>query len=123
MLHDEADGIAAFATAEAFINFFGWGNGKRRRFFIMKRAESEVAGAPLFQLHKPADHIHNVDAAEYLLYGILRDQYLRGCNLTKAILNPDSLTHRSRGFAEVRFFGTSFSLLPCARSNHRIKAT
>ena len=40
----------------------------------MKRAEAKVVGASFFQLHKWTHDLHDVDAAEYLLYGILWDQ-------------------------------------------------
>ena len=74
MLHDEADGIAAFATTKTFINLFAWRYRKRRGFFIVKRAQAQVAGTPFFQFYKLADNINNIDATEYLLYGILTYQ-------------------------------------------------
>ena len=42
----------------------------------MKRAEAEVAGTSLFQLYEFSYHINNVDAAKYLLYGILTYQFV-----------------------------------------------
>lgn len=72
MLHQKADGIAAFATTKTFINFFGRRNRERRSPFVMKRAETKVISASFFQFHKAADHINNIDATENLLYGILR---------------------------------------------------
>jgi hypothetical protein len=38
----------------------------------MKRAEPEVIGAAFFKFHEASDHINNINAAEYLLYRILR---------------------------------------------------
>ena len=43
----------------------------------MKRAEAEVIGAPLFQFYKTTNHINNINAAKYLLYGILGDHSLK----------------------------------------------
>jgi hypothetical protein len=74
MLHEKADGIATPATAKAFINFFRRRNRKRGRLFIVKGAESEIIGSAFFQFHKPADDLGDVDAAEYLLYRLLRNQ-------------------------------------------------
>ena len=42
----------------------------------MKRAEAEVTGAPLFQLYEFTHHLNNVDAAKYLLYGVLTYQFV-----------------------------------------------
>jgi hypothetical protein len=75
MLHEEADGIAAAPATEAFVYFLGRGNGEGRRFFVVKRAEAKIVGAALFQLHKPADDLRNVNTAEDLLYGLLGDQF------------------------------------------------
>ena len=37
----------------------------------MKRAEANIVGAPFFKFNKWAHYLHNIYAAEYLLYGIL----------------------------------------------------
>ena len=42
----------------------------------MKRAEAEVIGAAFFQFYKTTDHIDNINAAQYLLYGVLRNHGL-----------------------------------------------
>ena len=76
MLHDEADSVAAFAATETLIDFFGGRNGKGWRLFIMKRTQAEVAGAPFFQFYKLSDYINDIDAAQYLLYGILTYQFI-----------------------------------------------
>ena len=39
----------------------------------MKRAEAEIVGTSFLELYKPADHINDVKAAKYLLYGVLGD--------------------------------------------------
>lgn len=74
MLHEKADGIAAFAAAKAFVNLFNRRNSERRRFFIVKRAQPKIVNAPLLQLYKPAYDLYYVNAALDLLYGLLGDQ-------------------------------------------------
>src|SRR5687767_15992037 len=74
MLHQEADGIAAAAATKTFIDLLGGGNGKRRSFFVVKRTESQVIGASFLQFYKAAHDIDDIYTAEYLLYGLLRDQ-------------------------------------------------
>jgi hypothetical protein len=70
MLHYKADGIAAAATAKTFIYFFAGRNSKRRSFLVMKRAKAKIIGTSLFQFYKAPYHIHDVNPAKYLLYGI-----------------------------------------------------
>ena len=77
MLHQKTDGVTAFTTPKTFIDFFGRRNGKRRRPFIMKRTEAKVIGPPFLQLYKTTNDIHNINAAENLLYGILGNQNSR----------------------------------------------
>ena len=74
MLHYEADAIAAFTATKTFIDLLAWRHGKGRSFFIVKRAEAKVVGTSFFQLNEITHHINNIDAAEYLLYGILTYQ-------------------------------------------------
>ena len=74
MFHQEADGVAAAATAKAFVNFFCRRNGKRWRFLIVKRTKAEVVGSSFLQLHKATDYIDDIEPAKNLLYGVLRDQ-------------------------------------------------
>jgi len=71
MFHQKTDGIATAAATKAFIDFFGRGNSEGRSFFIMKRAEPKVIGASAFELYEAANHIYNVQSAEYLLYRCL----------------------------------------------------
>ena len=77
MLHEEADGVAAFTASKALVNFFGRGYGERWCFFVVKWALSEVVYATLFKPYKAADHLHDIDPAKYLLYGMLTYQMLR----------------------------------------------
>ena len=72
MLHDKADGIAAGAATKAFIDLFAGRYGEGGRLLIMKRAQAKVVGAPFFQFNEGAHNIHNINAAEDLLYGVLR---------------------------------------------------
>ena len=76
MLHDEADGISALTATKAFIDLLTWRHSERRSFFIVERAKAKVAGAAFFQLDKLTYHINNINAAEYLLYGILAYQFV-----------------------------------------------
>jgi len=39
----------------------------------VERAQAKITGAPFFQFYELANHIKDIDAAEYLLYGILGD--------------------------------------------------
>ena len=48
----------------------------------MKRAEANIIGASFPQLHKRTHDLYDIDAAEYLLYGILCDQLIKGCKVT-----------------------------------------
>jgi hypothetical protein len=76
MLHQKTDGVAAAAAAKTFLNFLGWRYGKRGSLFIVKGAQAKMISASFFQFYKTPDHINNIKAAEYLLYGILRNHYL-----------------------------------------------
>jgi hypothetical protein len=42
-LHDEVDGIAAFATTEAFAHSTSWGDRERGSFIVVKWTQSFVA--------------------------------------------------------------------------------
>ena len=51
----------------------------------MKRAEAKIAGASFFQLNEFTYYINNIDAAKYLLYGILTYQFVYlFCTISKA---------------------------------------
>ena len=81
MLHQKADGIATAAATKALVNFFGGRNGERGGFFVVKRAQTEVVHAPLFQLHETAYDINDINATLDLLYGVLCDQALLDAGL------------------------------------------
>jgi hypothetical protein len=72
MLHEEFDGVATGTTTEAFVDLLAGRDGKRRAFFVMKRAEAKIVGTPLFQFNEIADDLYNVNAGKDLLYGLLR---------------------------------------------------
>ena len=74
MLHHKADGIATFATAETLINLLARRYAERRRFFIVKRAVTNVIGTSFFQFHKFANNLNDVYAVGNLLYGGLGNQ-------------------------------------------------
>ena len=40
----------------------------------MKRAEAKIVGSSFFQLDKTPDYLDDIEAAKYLLYGILGNQ-------------------------------------------------
>jgi hypothetical protein len=91
MFHQKADGIATPAATETFIYFLCRGNGKGGSFFIVKRTETQVIGSPFFQFHKSPDDLCDIDPAQDLLYGLLRNQVLVFSvefNLKKASLQP-----------------------------------
>jgi hypothetical protein len=82
MFHQKRNGVATLAATKTFENFFGRRNGERWRPFVMKRAVSEVVGAPLFKLNKATYYIYNVKAGKNLLYGSLR--YHEASNIARA---------------------------------------
>ena len=74
MLHEETDGVATAAAAEALVDLFGRRYREGRGLLIVERAEAKVVGAPFLELDEAADDLDDVDAAEDLLYGVLGDQ-------------------------------------------------
>ena len=74
MLHDEADGVAAFAAPETFVNLLSRRYSKRWGFFVVEWAKSQVVCTSFLQPHKPANDINNINLAQYFLYGLLCDQ-------------------------------------------------
>ena len=74
MLHQKSNGVAALSATKTFVNFFYRGNSERRAFFIVKGAKAEVVGPSFFELYKRTDDINDINAALYLLYGLLTDQ-------------------------------------------------
>jgi hypothetical protein len=74
MLHQERDGITAFAAAKTFENFFGGRNRERWRSLVVKGTVAQIVGAAFFQLDKRTDDFNNIEPRKDLLYGVLCDQ-------------------------------------------------
>jgi hypothetical protein len=62
MVHEETNGIAIFATAEAMKKLFGGADCEAGRFFAVKWAEPHEIGATFFQLNKTANDLHHINA-------------------------------------------------------------
>ena len=69
MLHNEVDGIASFAAAEAFVDTLGGGYVEGGGFLVVERAEADVVRASLFQADAIGDDVLYVGCVTYLLYG------------------------------------------------------
>lgn len=74
MLHQKADGIAAFAAAKALVYLFGRRNSERRCFFVVKRTEAKIIGTSFFETNKCTDNFYYIYPRLDLLYGMLTDQ-------------------------------------------------
>ena len=85
MLHHKTDGIAAFATAKAFINLFAVRHAERRCLLIVKRAVANVIGTSFFQFHKFTHYLNDVNAVGNLLYGGWRNQIFWGSGLIRLL--------------------------------------
>ena len=60
IFHQKGKHIPARSAAEAVVHLLGTGNGKGRRFFIMKWAKPEVIGPLLLQVDITGNHVHNI---------------------------------------------------------------
>jgi hypothetical protein len=67
MLHQEADGVAMHAAAEAVIELLGRADRERGRLLAMERAQAHEIGAGLAQLHVAPDDLHDVGACDQFL--------------------------------------------------------
>ncbi len=67
MLHQETDGRAVRAAAEAVIELLGRADGKRRAFLVMKRAQPHEIRAAFLQLDKTSHHVDDIDAVQQVL--------------------------------------------------------
>ena len=63
MFHQEADGISTASAAKTFVDFFYRRYGKRRCFFIVKGAETEIVRSSFLEFYKSADDFGNIDPA------------------------------------------------------------
>jgi hypothetical protein len=77
MLHQEADGVAVLAAAEAVVELLARADRERGRLFPVEGAQPHVIGAALLQLHVPADDLHHVGPREQLLDERLGDGHTR----------------------------------------------
>ncbi len=71
MLHDKMYGITTLATTEAFENAFGRRHGKRRRFFVVERTQTEQIHPAFLQGNKIAHHILYLCGFGNAVYGRL----------------------------------------------------
>jgi hypothetical protein len=67
MLHQEADGVAMRAAAEAVIELLGRVDAEARRFFAVEGAQPHVVGAAALELDVAADDLDDVDARQQVL--------------------------------------------------------
>ena len=74
VVHDEAEGIAAGAAAEAVVELLVRADGERGGLFLVERAAGAVVLAGLLQLDARAHHIDDVGAVEQVIDEGLRDQ-------------------------------------------------
>ena len=71
LLHDEMHRITSFAAPETFENSLGWRNGKRRRFFIVKRTQTDHVHPAPAQCNVIGHHIDYLCSIVYPVYGSL----------------------------------------------------
>src|SRR5437773_9500781 len=71
--HQETDGVAVHAAAEAVIELLRRAHAEGRCLFVMERAEAEVVGAALLELDVARDHVHDVHPIEQVLLERLGD--------------------------------------------------
>ncbi len=67
VFHQEVDGVAMLAAAEAVVELLGGADRERRRLLGVERAQSHEIGPPLLELYVAADDLHDVDARKQLL--------------------------------------------------------
>ncbi|MCY1512266.1 hypothetical protein D9M68_467200 [compost metagenome] len=74
VVHDEAEGVAAGAAAEAVIELLVRADAEGWRLFVMEGAACGVVLAGLFQLHARADHFDYVGAVQQVVDEALGDE-------------------------------------------------
>src|SRR5450759_2181431 len=67
MLHDKAYCCAMHTTTEAMVKLLGLTDGKRGRFFVMKRAASNVICTGFFKGHIALNDVHDVETIKQIL--------------------------------------------------------
>src|SRR5437867_12280881 len=76
LAHDEAEGVAPDATAEAVENALSRIDRERRCFLGMERAEPLPVGSGLAKVHEPADEVDDVDGGSDVVEQGLRILHL-----------------------------------------------
>ena len=77
VLHDEVDGVAALAAAEALVDASCGRDYERRRLLLMKRTACLIVDALAFERNILADDIDDIGGGIYPVYGFAID-HLRG---------------------------------------------
>ncbi|CAH1906414.1 conserved hypothetical protein [Candidatus Nitrotoga sp. HW29] len=67
MLHDKPYSRAMRATAKAVIKLLTLTDGKRRGFFVVKRAAGNIITTCFFKWNVTLDYIHNVETVEQIM--------------------------------------------------------
>src|SRR5207237_2408314 len=65
--HQEANGVAVRAAAEAVIELLRGAHAERGRLLVMEWAQAAVVGAALLELDVAGDHVHDVHPIEQVL--------------------------------------------------------
>ena len=76
MVHEKANGIAIFSTAEAMKKLFGGADCETRGFFAVKGAKSHEICAAFFQLDEAANDLHHIYAGYKFLNERLRNGHV-----------------------------------------------
>jgi hypothetical protein len=87
VLHQEADGIAVLAAAEAVIELLAGTDRERGRLLAVEGAQPHEIGSALLQLHVAADDFHYVGAGQQLLDERLGDGH-------RCVFLPSAATHK-----------------------------
>ena len=104
VVHQEADGIAVFAAAEAVVELFGGAHRERGRLFPVKRAQAHEVGAALFELHIAAHDLHHIGARDEFLDEALGDGH-------RAIVGSLRRSPEQPGCASARYLLSNKELL------------
>ena len=67
VFHDETDGRAVRAAAEAVVELFARADGERRGLFFVERAAGHVVGAAFLQRHALVDDVDNIGFGQQLV--------------------------------------------------------
>ncbi|MPM55420.1 hypothetical protein SDC9_102217 [bioreactor metagenome] len=77
VFHDETDGGAVGAAAEAVVELLARADRERRRLFVVEGAAGGVIGARLLQRYVAVDQVDDVDPGQQILDEVFRDHGLR----------------------------------------------